>query len=235
MPVAGSPKKKTRAPRRFPPSLAGHCLRYAVMEVLGFGRLIDPESREAMQAGTLLHKEFQRELLAVYAMAQVEVALKDDGWGVSGRMDAVVEASDGPWVVEYKTVSPERFQSIQQDGPMLAHWAQLQLYLAVGRMDRGALVVEERATGRRLIFHTRSDPEWGAWIEARVAQVKAFQAARKLPEREVSRGCLHCDRWQRCFRTEADLAAAVSAHPEWEPAPSLPRIAAYQPAEEIVS
>ncbi len=235
MPVAGSPNKKPRAPRRFPPSLAGHCLRYAVMEVLGFGRLIDPESRAAMQAGTALHKQFQQQLLGVYAMAQVEVALKDDNWGVSGRMDAVIEAPDGPWVVEYKTVSSERFNTIQQNGPMLSHWAQLQLYLAVGRMERGALVVEERATGRQLIFHTRLDPEWGAWIEARVGQVKTFQASRKLPEREVSVGCLHCDRWQRCFRTEADLAQAAAAHPEWEPVPGLPRIGAYQPAEDIVS
>ena len=235
MPVADSPKKKPRAPRRFPPSLAGHCLRYAVMEVLGFGRLIDPESRQAMQAGTALHKEFQQQLLSAYAMAQVEVALKDDSWGVSGRMDAVIEAPDGPWVVEYKTVSSERFQSIQQDGPLLSHWAQLQLYLAVGRMDRGALVVEERSSGRRLIFHTRPDPEWARWIEERVSQAKAFQSARKLPEREVSAGCLYCDRWQRCFRSEADLREAAMAHPEWEPIPGLPQMSAYQSAEEIVS
>ncbi|MCL5116426.1 MAG: hypothetical protein M1272_04685 [Firmicutes bacterium] len=235
MPVKEKGPAKKREPRRFPPSLAGSCLRYAVMDVLGFGRLIDPESQQAMREGTDRHKVFQQQLLADYAMARVEVPLRDESWGVSGRMDALIETPRGPWVVEYKTVSEERFRLVEESGPILGHWAQLQLYLAVGRMVGGSLVVDQRPSGERLIFHAEPDPVWDAWIRARINQVKAFQTTRKLPSREVSRACLSCDRWQRCFASEADRQNQVSDHPLWEPEPPVPARAAFQRAEEIVS
>lgn len=234
MPVAGSKSAKSREPRRFPPSLAGSCLRYAVMDVLGFGRLIEPESREAMWQGSQRHKVFQQQLLEDYAMAQVEVSLRDDGWGVSGRMDAVLETSRGPWVVEYKTVSRERFGLIQETGPLLSHWAQLQLYMAVGGFSGGCLVVDSRPQGERLIFHAEADPVWSAWIQRRVQDVKEYQAARKLPSREVSQGCRSCDRWRRCFPSEEARDVAVAEHPLWEPTPPVPARLVYQPAQDIV-
>ncbi|NMP22107.1 PD-(D/E)XK nuclease family protein [Sulfobacillus harzensis] len=222
MPVEGRKSQKTRKPRRFPPSLAGSCLRYAVMDVLGFGRLIEPDSLSAMQAGSAQHKRFQNQLLNEYAMAAVEVPLKDEAWGVSGRMDAVLETERGPWVLEYKTVAPEKFHTIQTGGPLINHWAQLQLYLAVGDFVGGSLVVDSRPEGQRVVFHADPDMDWHAWIRARVARVQSYQATRKLPEREISLACQACDRWQRCFRTAEERDAAVALHPEWEPDPALP-------------
>lgn len=228
-------RARKREPRRFPPSLAGSCLRYAVMDVLGFGRLIDPESQAAMRAGSLLHKQFQQELLDAYAMCSVEVVLRDDAWGVSGRMDALIETPAGPAVIEYKTVSTERFQRIQEAGPLVSHWSQLQLYMAVGSLAQGTLVVDDRSTGNRLIFRTDPDPHWAEWLSVRLSRVKEFQAARKLPEREVSQGCLSCDRWQRCFKTEDDRQRAVGEHPVWEPDPPVPERTEFSTSEEIVS
>lgn len=236
MPVKGGAKSAAkREPRRFPPSLAGSCLRYAVMDVLGFGRLIDPESQRAMRAGTELHKAFQEKLLNEYAMASVEVVLRDDSWGVAGRMDALVETPRGPWVIEYKTVSTERFALVEEHGPLVPHWAQLQLYLAVGSMTGGSLVVDERPTGRRLIFQAVPDPEWTAWLRARIDQVKSHQASRKLPAREVSQGCFSCDRWQRCFSSAEDRLRQVEDQPEWAPNPPVPDRARFDAAMEIVS
>lgn len=226
---------KPRPLRLFPPSLAGSCLRYAVMEVLGFGRLIEPESQAAMRAGSDQHKLFQAELLEQYALCQVEVPLKDSAWGVSGRLDALVQTPDGPWVVEYKTVSPERFDVIVQQGPPTTHWAQLQLYLAVGDWPQGTLVVERRPDRQRLIFRARADQEWNRWLKARIALVRGFQARRRLPDREVGQHCLSCDRWQRCFKDEADRADQVADHPMWDPQPRLPAGAPYRLASDVVS
>ena len=227
--------KKARAPRRFPPSVAGSCLRYAVMEVLGFGRLIAPDSLDAMRQGSEQHKRFQHQLLQENALAEVEVPLKDEEWGVSGRLDALLETARGPWVVEYKTVSDERFERVRESGPMISHWAQLQLYLAVGHFVGGSLVVDSRPENRRLIFHAEPDLQWNTWIRARILRVKNFQATRKLPEREVSQACLACDRWQRCFRTEDERTAQVAIHPMWEPSPPLPGDMRFVAGADIVS
>lgn len=230
-----SDKGKRREPRRFPPSLAGGCLRYAVMEVLGFGRLIEPESQAAMRAGSAQHKVFQAHLQEQYAMCSVEVLLKDNAWGVSGRMDAILETPGGPLVVEYKTVSPDRFERIRQHGPLIAHWAQLQLYLAVSGISRGALVVDRRETPGRMVFQTEGDPVWSGWLRDRIDRVKEYQSARKLPPREVSAECAGCDRWQRCFRGSEERDLQIAAHPEWEPEPMIPAPAAFMQSEDIVS
>lgn len=227
--------KKPREPRRFPPSLAGSCLRYQVMDVLGFGRLIDQDSQVAMRAGSALHQVFQAELREAYAMCRVEVKIGDNQWGVSGRMDALLDTSVGPWVVEYKTVSPERFERVLEGGPFLTHWAQLQLYMMLAGTTKGSLVVEERPTRRRLIFHADPDPLWIDWLKDRIGRVKTYQLSRKLPDREVSRECLSCDRWQRCFRDESDRAQQVFAHPVWEPEPAVPSRLAFFPSKDIVS
>ena len=236
MPVgkAGPGGKKAKE-RAFPPSLAGGCLRYAVMEVLGFGRLIDPKSQEAMRAGSVLHKEFQGQLQKDHAMCSVEVPLRDNGWGVSGRMDALVQTGTGPLVIEYKTVGSERFQTIREEGPLVAHWAQLQLYLTLSSVAKGALVVDERPRGDRLIYHAQQDPVWTVWLQARVALVKEYQAKRKLPPREVSRACLFCDRWQRCFSSEEERDRQVQEHPQWEPQPPVPLSIGYHISQDIVS
>ncbi len=227
--------KKPRKLRKFPPSLAGSCLRYQVMDVLGFGRLIDPDSQAAMRAGSALHQVFQAELREAYAMCRVEVKIGDNQWGVSGRMDALLDTSWGQWVVEYKTVSPQRFEKVLEGGPLLTHWAQLQLYMMLGDLAKGSLVVEERPTGRRLIFHADLDPLWSDWLKDRIGRVKTYQLSRELPEREVSGECLSCDRWQRCFRDESDRAQRVWTHPVWEPEPGVPSRWAFVPSKDIVS
>ncbi len=205
------------------------------MDVLGFGRLIDPESQAAMRAGADWHKTFQQELMRDYAMCSVEVTLRDTDWGVSGRMDAVVETPTGPAVIEYKTVSGDRFQLIQQGGPLVSHWSQLQLYLAVGSIPKGALVVDARPSHQRLIFHAEADPMWAQWLRVRIERVKAYQAVRKLPEREVSQGCLSCDRWQRCFSSEDERDRQVHQHPVWAPEPSVPDLVGYTVSHQVVS
>ncbi len=236
MPVekAGRGGKKAKE-RAFPPSLAGGCLRYAVMDVLGFGRLIDKESMAAMRAGTALHKEFQQQLRQDYAMCSVEVPLRDNAWGVSGRMDALVETQAGPLVIEYKTVRPERFQAIRENGPLVGHWAQLQLYLVLSSVSKGALVVDERPRGDRLIYHGQQDPVWSTWLQSRIAAVKQYQVQRKLPPREVSLACLSCDRWRRCFASEEERDRQVREHPVWDPNPPVPLPARYHTSGDVVS
>lgn len=209
-------------PRRYPPSLAGTCLRYQVMELLGFGREISPESRAAMQEGSRRHRRFQAELVAQKTVLAVEARVADPVWGVSGRMDAVIEREGAPAVVEFKTVTEAGFDAIRAEGPRVSHWAQLVLYLALTGYRQGLLVVESRDSGRRLTFVCDPDPAWTGWLRARIAAAKQAAAAHRLAEREVSRNCLDCDRWRRCFADRARLEEAVAAHPEWMPTPPLP-------------
>ncbi len=218
MPQAKTPKK----PRLFPPSMAGQCMRYAVMELLGFGRLIEPLAQEAMREGSMLHKSFQNELLQTENVRAIEAPIRDPERGISGRMDAVVDFNQGAMVIEYKTVNHDKFVGIADEGPLVSHWAQLQLYLAIGDFAAGRLVVESRMTHGRLTYQSTGDALWQEWVLARVAAAREYQAAHKLPSREVSIQCAHCDRWQRCFKNEAERDEAISEHPQWWTEPPLP-------------
>lgn len=228
-----SSRQGGRPPRLYPPSLVGQCLRYAVMELLGFGRVISPEAMEAMQAGTRLHRTFQAGLADLFSVVAVEAPVKDVTRGVSGRLDAIVSTDAGLAVVEYKTVGGEKFARLVQDGPLVQHWAQLALYLDLTGYGLGFLVVESRETGERRMWRATPDPAWQQWVQHRVEAARAHQLAHRLPEREISRECLSCDRWTRCFKTLADRDQAVAQHPIWDPAPPLPQ--AKRGQEESVS
>lgn len=195
------------------------------MEVLGFGRLISPEAQAVMAEGSARHRSFQSWLLTAADVIAVEAPLVSESWQVSGRVDAVVRLKGEPTAIEFKTAGPERFAAMQASGrPAVEHWAQLMCYLATGAYGRGCLVVEERASGARLCWAAGPDPAWTAWLGQRLEAVRRYQAAHRLPSREVSRGCLTCDRWQRCFHDETERAQAVAVHPEWEPDPPLPAL-----------
>lgn len=207
------------------------------MELLGFGRLIDAEGRARMAAGAAWHQTFQRELARGGRLVAVERAVRDPVLGVSGRMDALVRDDDGAVaVVEYKTVGGSRFAEILDHGrPPVTFWAQLALYLEMTGYRRGHLVVDARETPRRRLAFVQEAPgPWGAWVRERVVRARAWAESGKLPPREPGPPCLSCDRWQRCYRTEADREAAVAAHPIWEPDPPLAHltIRALEPWQE---
>jgi hypothetical protein len=211
-------------PKLFSPSLAGQCLRYAVMEVRRFGRLIDPAAQRAMRDGVRRHQDFQQELHRAYTGVRHEVRLINPEWGVSGRIDAVLETAQGPWILEYKTVNHEHFVQTLRGGPAVAHWAQLQLYLAVGNFQHGLLVVEDREGSARVAFEAARDVAWRDWLVQRIQAVQRYSLERALPPREVSLRCLGCDRWRRCYRSPEDLQARVAHHPDWSPEPMVPRV-----------
>lgn len=175
-----------------------------------------------MQAGTQFHKRYQEELLKTHSVRAIEAPIKDVERGISGRIDAIIDGDSGPVAIEYKSVNPEKFAWIADQGPLILHWAQLHLYLAIGSFARGWLVVESRESQARLIFQTLPDPIWGEWVLTRVGLAREYQLSRKLPVREISEGCLVCDRWQRCFKTETERASAVEEHPVWRPDPPVP-------------
>ncbi len=218
--------KAKSAFRAFSPSLAGTCLRYAVMDLLRFGRALDPESLAAMQEGSRRHRQFQQELMHLGGLVAVEERVKDDSLMVSGRMDAVVRWRETMQVVEYKTVNAERFEQIRRDGPLIAHFAQLALYMELTGYPSGHLVVESRGNAERIDFVFAPDAAWGIWLRQRIVSALSAAKSRQLPEREVSLGCRSCDRWSRCFKTEDDRDQAAKAHPLWEPEPPYPQLPA---------
>lgn len=224
-------KKTTKAPKRFSPSLAGQCLRYTVMDLLGFGRALSAEALQAMHEGSARHRSFQEGLRNEHPEVAVEVTVRDEDLGVSGRMDAVIPEAQGFAVIEYKTVGPDKFDAILAGGPLTAHWAQLLLYLDLTGYSTGYLVVECRSSARRITFQATPDDQWRDWIRQRVEVARAHQLSRKLPSREVSQSCQTCDRWQRCFGSDAERDQAIAEHPVWTPSPPLPQIACTLPKE----
>ncbi|MCY0906984.1 MAG: hypothetical protein OWR62_01195 [Sulfobacillus thermotolerans] len=217
-------EKKPRKPKTFAPSLSGRCLRYTVMDLLGFGRHIAPEALVAMHDGASLHKRFQQSLVDLYDVVGVEVPLKDPVLHVSGRIDAVLKEGDHQVAVEYKTVRDDKFAAVRVAGPFFDHWAQLALYVNIGGYDAGRLVVENRETNERLMWLQWPDVHWKSWLVQRINTAQTYQEKRTLPPREVSLNCRHCDRWQRCFNSEAEREAAIAEHPLWEPHPAAPEI-----------
>ncbi|WP_053960792.1 PD-(D/E)XK nuclease family protein [Sulfobacillus thermosulfidooxidans] len=213
---------KSKKLKTFAPSLTGRCLRYAVMDLLGFGRLLTDETLTAMHSGASWHKTFQAELLQKSDVIGLEVPIKDGDLGISGRIDAVIEENGQHIAIEYKTVHDEKFRAICQDGPIFDHWAQLALYVNIGGYDQGRLIVDNRETHERLLWTIFPDSRWKQWMTNRIERAREYQQKRVLPPREVSVRCLHCDRWQRCFKSEEERGQAVSSHPHWEPDPPFP-------------
>jgi hypothetical protein len=194
------------------------------MDLMGFGRRLSPETRARMAEGAAWHVRFQDELARSGTLLAREEVVRDPALGVSGRMDAVVRGTHGPAVVEYKTVSAARFDEIVAAGvPPVPFWAQLHLYLAVTGYPSGLVVVDERdPAGRRLVFRTGPSDPWRDWVLERVRLARGWAEERRLPDREPGPHCLTCDRWERCYRSEAERDEAVRTHPVWEPRPALP-------------
>lgn len=213
-----------RRRRAVPAAVAGGCLRYVVMEVLGFGRQLEPETLTAMAEGSEGHRRFQGELAKAALLVTAEAPLKAGEGAVRGRVDAVIHWRGDPTAVEFKTMDDAAFDAVLDRGPRYRHVAQLATYLEFGAYGRGVLVVEGRPSRRRVGFCLARDEAMGRWLRARVEEGLRWAEARRLPPREVSRHCLECDRWRRCFRDEGEREAAVAAHPQWEPEPPLPAI-----------
>lgn len=216
--------KRPKKPKTFAPSLSGRCLRYSVMDLLGFGRQLSDDTLAAMHEGASLHKQFQQSLATSCDVVGLEVPLKNSELRISGRIDAVVREHDHCIAVEYKTMRDEKFSAMRMTGPVFDHWAQLALYVNIGGYYGGWLVVENRDTGERLTWPQAPDPSWTEWLVQRIAAAQEYQEKKELPLREVSVKCRHCDRWQRCFKSESDREAAIAAHPLWEPVPQAPDI-----------
>lgn len=213
----------TRRARSFPPSLAGVCLRYAVMELLGFGRILDADTRARMAEGSRRHKAFFGELAQSGRLLAVEAPVRDPELGVSGRMDAVLTGSFGPIVIEYKTTGREQFDRMVKTGqPPMRFVAQLGLYLEITGYAEGCLIVDEREGQRRLSFVQKRDSLLSDWIKTRMVLVHQWVGQGRLPAREPAAHCRTCDRWRRCFKSEEDRDRVVDAHPHWSPDPPLP-------------
>ncbi len=195
------------------------------MGLLGFGRKLDDDTRVRMAEGTAMHRQFQQELADRGLLVRAEVTVRDPALLVSGRIDALIHEGAEAVPLEYKTVSAERFAEMREQGPVVAHWAQLALYLACPPrpFSHGVLVVDERApAGGRLVARQPAATRFAAWVVARVQQAWRWAEDGALPPREPARHCLSCDRWERCYRTEDDRAEAVAAHPTWDPSPPMP-------------
>ena len=205
------------------------------MELMGFGRRLDPDTLARMGEGSAWHQRFQDELQASGVLIAKEASVRDAERGISGRMDAVVETGGGPAVVEYKTVSPERFDAILRVGaPPVSFWAQLHVYLTLTGYLSGRLVVDARESPRRrLVFYAAPEEDWSDWVLERVRLARSWAEERRLPDREPGAHCLSCDRWERCYRNEEERDRAVSEHPEWEPTPALPLLVPLETAQDL--
>lgn len=205
------------------------------MDLLGFGRRIDADTRARMAAGSAWHKTFAQELAGTGQLMQAESPIRDPELGVSGRADALMRDAEGRvTVVEYKTVNPERFLDIKEAGePPLSFGAQLALYLEITHYPFGRIVIDSRETPRRrLQFGLTWPNELGLWVRERVRRARSFAADGKLPPREVGPHCRSCDRWERCYRTVEEREQAIAEEPVWRPEPPLPVIAAARVAGE---
>ncbi len=193
-----------------------------VMDLLGFGRMLSQDTLSAMRTGSSWHKTFQSRLVHETEVVGLELPIKNGELGISGRIDAVIQEKGQMVAVEYKTVNGDKFRQIEEYGPLFDHWAQLALYVNLGDYDRGRLIVDNRDSEERLSWDLLPDPKWSTWVITRIQLARKHQLQRTLPSREISLGCLHCDRWQRCFKTAEERAQMVQSHPQWEPNPSLP-------------
>jgi hypothetical protein len=136
---------------------------------------------------------------------QWSVAACDGHFG--GSMDAIVlgllEAPKTYHLAEFKTHSQKSFSALQKHGlekskPM--HWAQMQIYMSLGQLDRGVYLAVNKNTDEIYLERVKPDPVLAARLLAKAERViKANEPPAKVADNADCYLCKFCDHRALCW------------------------------------
>ena len=112
------------------------------------------------------------------------------GAPVSGRADFLLDYNGTPYIIELKTIKKADFDKLL--APKKDHATQIQFYLNILNIERGAVLYECKDNQQIKIFEViRSDGFWKS-VEARIAKIMAMKSPPKMAE-VAARHDKYCD------------------------------------------
>lgn len=122
------------------------CHRKHVLSMLGYEQETQGDGlMEIMGHGTMVHREYQKRLLSVGALVDIErwVSLEGYPMVVGGAVDGVIH--DGS-VLEIKTAGPRVWQDIMAaNAPKYEHILQAHLYMMCMGVDKASILYDQRS------------------------------------------------------------------------------------------
>ncbi len=120
------------------------CPRQIFYAVKGFPRPpLDGQTARRMALGDDVHRRIVNALYSLGLAVAAEVPIPENGL-FHGRADAIISLGGENFVVEIKSVHPYQFDQAVA-GPRRDHYLQLQLYLHYFDLQRGILLMENKA------------------------------------------------------------------------------------------
>lgn len=164
------------------PSSLGMCDRAAVLGRAGVeGNPLTDETLRKFWIGNVIHEAIQK-VMSEDPEAGVlghEVAVRDQEYEVSGRVDSLTRTATGTEVVEYKTIDSRAFK--YGDLPYDSHLRQVACYLAFpsqfGYADRARIIYIGKSDGRIEEFGVAPTPELIQFIKSELARLTELLVA----------------------------------------------------------
>jgi len=198
---------RDEAPNPFRLSAAGKCARQMAYERHYPEELppVEPRVVAIFELGSLIHDWLREKLLAVHGEGfhsiekPVELEV-EPGFTVPGHIDGVLEAPDGPVLLDIKSASDRSARSMVGYVPY-KYRAQVNAYLEATGLRRGALVVYNKNTSEITTLPVDYDPEVVEQVKRRFRAVRD-STPESLPPREhifESQECRYCPFRERCW------------------------------------
>jgi hypothetical protein len=121
-------------------SSLGECPRYQQFVFLGMPQL-PPDQKNAMKMhnGMFMHLRWQMAGLSAGWLAQAEVPVGENEFGLMGTMDGICYEES---VLELKSINANGFSRVQTFGPLIPHLYQMATYLLCTERRKGVFVYE---------------------------------------------------------------------------------------------
>jgi hypothetical protein len=113
----------------------------------------------------------------------LEVGVEMPDQMVRGTIDCVLLIDGELWIVDIKGANPRVFSSIKQDAaPYRAYQMQLLAYMQASGIDKAMLFYEDKGSQDYLEVKVDADSDVAAALEARLAALRHYYDAEKLPD-----------------------------------------------------
>jgi len=163
----------------FSASSLGSCQRQQQFTFLGWKQLPEsPQKLSVLMNGDFVHLRLQMAGISAGWLAQAEVKIPDNPYGVKGTMDGITDNGE---VVEIKSQNSYGFRTLRTAGSAKEeHVFQVGTYLTVTGREKGVIVYENKDNQEILEFQVSLTPELEAKVLSRLLDLQTTTEKREL-------------------------------------------------------
>ena len=179
---------RQRTPGKYYPSEVGQCLRKSWFNIK-MPKPVEPEVTKIFEAGNLFH-EFVVEVLKSDKNPEIELVAdemplkyKIDDFEISGRIDDIIQLKYNGEKVLIEVKSTKSLEFLRE--PSEAYVMQIQFYMHVTEIKKGALLYIEKNTLKSKAFFMDYDPKIAETVIGRFKELHSSVAGNSMPGPEA--------------------------------------------------